>query len=232
MKPPTESLFSSDLWMRALEEYGKDTHLSVKLFDANERVVFGPIHPTPLFRLFDERGYDPGIFAECARRCLAQSDSRPSVLVSEFFGLTVVGTSLALEGKIVGAAVGGYAFVDFSQISEVQRLAKDAGIQFERLWQVAREQKPVPQQRLVLNGELLQVLGDALLRENHRTRQYKETALKLEEAGTGKGSGTPGVGVRPAQKRRALSHLVRFRSGSRVFVRCLGCDPGIQPSRY
>lgn len=182
MNPTNNALFSSDLWLAALQRYGRETHLSVKLFDADERIVFGPIHPTPLFQLFEERGYDPGIFAECARRCLAQSDGRPPVMVSEFYGLTVIGTSLVLEGKIVGAAVGGYAFVDFSQLSEVQRLAKDAGIQFERLWQVAREQKPVPKQRLMLNGELLQVLGDALLRENHRTRQYEETALKLKEA--------------------------------------------------
>ena len=182
MKPLTDDLFSSDLWMRALERYASDTHLSVKLFDADERVVFGPVHSTPLFKLFDERGYDPGIFAECARRCFAQTNGRPAVIVSEVYGLAVVGTSLALEGKVVGAAVGGYAFVDFSQLSEVQRLAKDAGLKFEQVWKVAREQKPVPKQRLMLNGELLQVLGDALLRENHRTRQYERAAEKLEDA--------------------------------------------------
>ena len=177
----TNDLFSSDLWLPALERYGSDTRLSVKLFDADERVVFGPIHPTPLFQLFEDKGYDPGIFAECARRCLAQTDSRPAVMVSEIYGLAAVGTSLVLAGKIVGAAVGGYAFVDFSQLSEVQRLAKDAGIKFERLWEIARAQKPVPQQRLMLNGELLQVLGDALLRENYRTRLYEDAVLKLQQ---------------------------------------------------
>ena len=87
-----------------------------------------------------------------------------------------------LDGEIVGAAVAGYAFVDFSQISEVQVLARHSGIAFERLWRVAREQKPIPRHRLILNGELLQILGDALLREHCRTLQYQEAALKLDEA--------------------------------------------------
>lgn len=202
MNPANNVLFSSDLWLRALERYASDTHLTVKLFGADEHVVFGPVHPTPMFQLFEERGYDPGIFVECARRCLAQTDTRPAVVISEAYGLTVVGTSLALEGKVVGAAVGGYAFADFSQLSEIQRLAKNADIQFERLWQVAREQKPVPQQRLMLNGELLQVLGDALLRENHRTRQYEETALKLQEAAT--------------EKKKAYNELHRTTSALRA----------------
>lgn len=175
-------LFSSELWNRALESYASTANLTVELFDAGGRLVLGPVHPTPLFELFRRTAYDPGIFAECARQCLAQTNfaqnnGRPAVMVSQFFGLSVIGTSLVLEGKLVG----GYAFVDFSQLAEIQRLARNSGIPFERVWEVARVQKPVPRQRLELNGELLQVLGDSLLRENYRTRQYQQTAQKLEE---------------------------------------------------
>jgi PAS domain S-box-containing protein len=181
--PASDGLFGSDLWEAALQKYAGATHLTVRLFDADERAVFGPVHPTPLFRLFDETGYDPGIFAECARRCIAQIENRPAIIVSQFHGLTVVGASFALEGRIVGAAVGGYAFADFSQVSEIQRLARQAGIGFERLWAIARKQPPVPRRRLLVHGELLQVLGDALLGESYRRRQYERAAAIVNSSG-------------------------------------------------
>lgn len=182
INPANDVPFNSELWEGALEKFGGATHLTVRLFDAEERIVFGPAHPTPLFQLFDEKGYDPGLFVECARRCIAQTEDRPAVAVFQFHGLAVVGASLVLEGKVVGAAVGGYAFADFSQVSEIQRLARQAGIKFDRLWNIARKQRPVPQRQLIVHGELLQVLGDALLRENHRTRQYERAAAEAEEA--------------------------------------------------
>lgn len=173
MKPSSEILFNPGLWQTALEKYAKATHVTVKVYAADGYPVLGPIHPTPLFQLFEEKGYDPGIFAECSHRCLAQTQDRPVVIASEYQGLGVVGTSLVLEGNIVGAAVGGYVFRDFSQVSEIQSLARQAGFAFEDLWRVARKQQPVPQSRLKVHGELLQVLGDALLRENDRSRRHQ-----------------------------------------------------------
>jgi len=180
------SLFASALWEPALDKYGEATGLTVELFGVDGTRVLGPVHPTPLVKLFRKYAFDPGLFAECARRCLNQTIDRPAIAVAEAHGLTVVGTSLVLEGAIVGTAVAGYAFAGFSQVAAVQRWARSAGVPFDSLWNIARQQPPVPERRLKLHGELLQVLGDALLRENYRTRQYEDAVVKLKAASAAK----------------------------------------------
>jgi signal transduction histidine kinase/CheY-like chemotaxis protein len=179
-------LFGSDLWMPALDKYAEATGLAVRLFGLDGEVVLGSSHSTPLTSLFCEYRFEPGLFAECARRCLEQTALRPAVVAHEPHGLTVVGTSLMLDGNIAGAAVAGYALAGFVHVDSVRRWAQSAAVPFERLWHVVRKQAPVPERRLMLHGELLQVLGDALLRENHRTRRYEETVTQLEAASTAK----------------------------------------------
>jgi signal transduction histidine kinase/CheY-like chemotaxis protein len=179
-------LFDSDLWEPALDKFAEVTGLAVELFGADGKPEQGPVGSTALVKLFRRYGYEPGLFAECARRCLLQTGVRSAVTVADAHRLTVVGTSLMLEGRIVGAAVGGYAIAGFSQVAEVQRWAESAAVPFDALWDIARRQAPVPERRLLLHGELLQVLGDTLLRENHRTRQYEDMVAKLEAAATAK----------------------------------------------
>jgi signal transduction histidine kinase/CheY-like chemotaxis protein len=180
------TLFGSDLWISALDKYTEVTGLTVDLFDASERVVLRSTHVTPLVGLFRDCGFDPGLFSECARRCLKQVHSRPAIVLDGPHGLTVVGTSLMLEGAVVGAAVAGYALAGFSQVTAAHNWAKSAGVPFDRLWNILRQKTPLPRRRLSLHGELLQVLGDALLRENYRTRQYEEAVVKLQAASAAK----------------------------------------------
>ncbi len=152
-----------------------------------------------------------------------------------------------LHEEIMGAAVGGYAFVDFAQPSEVQRLSRDSGIRFERLWRLVREQKPVPRRRLILNGELLQVLGDALLRENYRTRQNEQTVLELQETARAKDQALQELQQAAAALRRLNDDLNQFAfaashdlqeplrmvtSFSQLLIKSCGNRLGEEPSQY
>ncbi len=174
------SLFESQCWVPALEKFADVTGMSVALFGPQGELRQGPVGSSAFVKLFLQYGFEPGLSVECARRCLQQTGARPAIAVGGAHGLTVVGTSLMLEGRIVGAAIAGYALSGFAQVASVQRWAASAALPFDPLWDIVRRQAPVPDRRLLLHGELLQVLGDALLRENHRTRQYEEMAAKLE----------------------------------------------------
>jgi signal transduction histidine kinase/CheY-like chemotaxis protein len=175
------TLFSSLLWKPVLEKYSAVTGLTVELFDIQGRVIVDPDQATPLYRILHERPLDHGLFGRCAAQALKQTELRPVVIEGDTHGLLAVGASLVLEGEVVGAAVAGYALSRFPEVAAVQRWAHASDIRFDQLWDVMRQQPPMPERRLRLNGELLQVLGDALLRENLRTRQYESVGRQLQK---------------------------------------------------
>jgi len=215
-----ESLFNVDVWKPALERYGAVTHLTVILYDINGQIVGGPAPSSPLFAVFEKYDYDPGIFSDCAHKCVT-SPTNPTVFVTPSYGLAVVSTPLVLEGAIVGAAVAGYALIDFTQSSAIQGLARQAHIPFDHLWKVAREAQPVPQRRLVVHGELLQVLGDTVLRENYRTRQYQNATARLKKEKVALqmvAEGTPLQHVMESLIRQVESESIKGALGSIVLL--------------
>ena len=180
MGRPTDTLFDIAVWGSALEKYGAVVQLSVALYDADARVVCGPVPASPILSAFQEHGYDPGVFAQCVRECLSQpADTRGPVVFASPSGLAVVGVSLLRDGQIVGAIVAGYALSTFCESIAIERLARESGAPFQQLWALARVQSPLSTQRLALRGELLQVLGDTLLRENDLRRHSEQIAAEL-----------------------------------------------------
>jgi diguanylate cyclase (GGDEF)-like protein len=171
--------FDPAVWGPALEKYGAVTQLSVALYGADGQMVAPAVPATPLVTLFEAHGYDPGIVQTCAHRCLEQTvDSRPPVVV-EAAALAVVGVALRLDGSVVGAAVAGYALGSFPDSVSVARLARASNAPFTELWGLFRRQQPLPVRRLILHGELLQVLGDTLLRENDLRRRSERVGSQL-----------------------------------------------------
>src|SRR5438034_1756665 len=180
------ALFDPQAWTPALEKYARVTQLSVTLYDTEGLVICGPILSTGLFKLFTDSRYDPGLWAECLHRCLEQREPRGSVIVAHPLGLGVVGISLVLNGTMVGAAIAGYHLLEFPQTIAVDRWAREAAVPVAQVWEVVRHRAPVSRQHFVVQGELLQVLGDTLLKENFRARQHAELSGRLQAADTAK----------------------------------------------
>lgn len=181
----SDRVFDVAVWEPALTKYGSVVQLSLTLYDADARIVCGPTPPTPIADLFQKYSYDPGVLDACAKACLGQSNGRrPPVVSHERPGLAAVGVSLQLTGRVVGAVVAGYSPVPFCESVAIAGFAGEMGIPSDDLWVVMRSQSPVRARRLVENGESLQVLADALLRESDRRRRSEHSARQFSNLAT------------------------------------------------
>src|SRR5213080_2979027 len=138
-----ETVFEPDAaWTRALEKYGAATHLAVELYGRDEHLILGPVHRTRLFELLAPGHHTLSMFAACVRRCLAQTAGASPIVVEQRHRFAVIGSSLALNGEVVGAAVAAYVLTAFPDEHAVRRLAKECNVPFSTLWQRIRAELP------------------------------------------------------------------------------------------
>src|SRR5206468_659484 len=153
-----ETVFEPDAaWTRALEKYGAATHLAVELYGRDEHLILGPVHPTRLFELLAPGHHTLSMFAACVRRCLTPTAGASPIVVEQRHRFAVIGSSLALNGKVVGAAVAAYVLTAFPDEHAVRRLAIECSVPFNTLWQQIRAELPLTRARLNVYGELLDV---------------------------------------------------------------------------
>jgi signal transduction histidine kinase/CheY-like chemotaxis protein len=181
-----QTLFDADVWGPALKKYGGVTHVTVALYDADGQLVCGPIHPTPIADLFGESDYGSGFFDDCVQHCLRRAQTLPEITLSSRHGVAAVAAPLVSNGEVTAAAVAGYHLIEFPQSITVERLARDVGLASARIWDVVRQEAPISRQRFVAQGELLRVLGEALLTEQYRMRQHVELSARLQAADAAK----------------------------------------------
>src|SRR5262245_31764916 len=177
--------FAVDVWRPSLETYGRVTHLTVAVYDADGKIACGPFNTTPMFDILAGSGHDPGLFTDCVQRCFRTDTPEASVVVARF-GLAVIGAPLVVSDEVVGAAVAGYHLSEFPQTVAVERLAREANIPAGDLWDLARHETPMSPRRLANRGELLHVLAETVLREHDRTRQHAEVSARLQAADAAK----------------------------------------------
>lgn len=211
MRATLDGLFDVDVWRPALANFGAVTGLTVAVYDRHQRLICKPLPSTPLSAFFESHNHEPGILKECAERSLRPATSQPPVIVCQSYGLAVVGVSLVLDGEIVGAAVAGYALVEFCQSSALASMAHRSGLPFRQLWTVAIQAQPMPERRLITHGELLKVLGDTILREHDSTLQLRGVAEELDrrvrERTTALASANRSLGIEVRERREAETRV-------------------------
>jgi signal transduction histidine kinase/CheY-like chemotaxis protein len=174
-----DALLRSERTRAAIEKYCAVTNLTVQLHGADGDRILGPVGSTPLFELFSVGGRDPDIVVECLRRLRREEDG---VIVVDHHGLAAVGTVFCLDGKAVCAAVGGPILIAHLPHRETRLLASAHGLSDDAVWGAARRELPVSRQRLALYGELLQVVGETLVVEHHRSQQFEAARVEAESA--------------------------------------------------
>lgn len=185
MLPFDPNVFQTAAGKLALEKYAAVTHLSIRVYDRNRRIIAEQRGSNRLFELFTT-AREPQIVSECLERCFAQSDQMTCVCVEHEHGLAIVGCPLTKEGEVVCVSIAAYALTGHMDQLQLRRLTQQSGLSFESLWGVVRIEVPTPVHRLQLNGELLKIIGDTLLSEHSRAQQLGATLKELEAANRSK----------------------------------------------
>jgi signal transduction histidine kinase len=178
MASDLESLFDTEAWSAALTMYAEAVHLTVQLYDSTGALACGPIYPTPLFKVLARKEAGRK-FVDCAAKCLAQGDGQAQIVIDGSDGVALIGAPLQLESRVMGAAVAGYPLRKFPDRLTIERLSRDHQVSSEELWSVCRTISPLSEAQLRIQGHLLRVLGESLLREEAKSR---ESARLFEQA--------------------------------------------------
>jgi PAS domain S-box-containing protein len=161
-------------WDKVLETFAVTMKLAVALTDKEGRML-GPCHnPQPVWRLVREAGQEAD--GECPF-CLAPPASCSAVkeglrtgkpaMVEDHAGLAHIAVPLSLGGQRLGALIAGQVFTRYPEPLPLERVARDSGVSRSRLWQEATQQVPVTRATLLLYGNLLMSLGQAVLGERY-----------------------------------------------------------------
>jgi signal transduction histidine kinase/CheY-like chemotaxis protein len=185
MLPFDTNVFQTAAGKLALEKYAAVTHLSIRVYDRNRRIIAEQRGSNRLFELFTA-AREPRIVSECLERCFAQSDRLTCVCVEHEHGIAVVGAPFSNESEVVCVSIAGYALTGHIDQLQLRRLAQESGLSFESLWGVVRTEVPTPVHRLQLDGELLKIIGDTVISEHFRAQQLGAALAELESANRSK----------------------------------------------
>jgi signal transduction histidine kinase len=158
-----------DDWRRPLLQFTEATGLVASAYDAGGMRRVGPFTGSRMTALLARSTLwaddGPGTAHE---RALVHATCAAAKPVSEQFseGLRVCTQPLLLRGEVYGVLVFGWRFADFSSPMACERIAKQIGLPGHVLWNEARLDAPVSEQRMGTYAGLLATLSGTL--DKHR----------------------------------------------------------------
>ncbi|AWG45919.1 MULTISPECIES: sensor histidine kinase KdpD [unclassified Massilia] len=164
-KPPVDW----DDWQTPLRQFTEATGLVTSVYDAAGVRHIGPLTGSRMAKLLAEQSTlwaedGPGTAFE---RTLVQAACAQGSSVAGQFeeGFRVCTQPLLLRGQVYGVLVFGWRFADFSSPLACERIAKQIGLPGHLLWNEARLDAPVSDQRMSTYAALLKTLSGTLDRQ-------------------------------------------------------------------
>src|ERR1700735_3398177 len=169
-------LLDLDAWGEILMTYGRTMRVAVALTDSDGRQLGDCHNAQAAWRLVHDaapaRGAGCPFCITTDLPCTAVAEALhtgTAVMARDQAGLTHVAVPLLLGKQCLGAIIAGQVFDRYPEPLSLRRVAKEFGAPAQRLWELARDQRPVSTDVLRASGELLCVLGHAFLRQRYGT---------------------------------------------------------------
>jgi PAS domain S-box-containing protein len=167
-------LLDLDAWGEILTTYGRTMRVAVALTDAEGRVLGRCHNAQPAWKLIHGatrvRGTGCPFCITTGLPCTAVAEALQrggTVMVRDQAGLTHVAVPLLLGERHLGAIIAGQVFDRYPEPLPLKRVAREHGVSAQKLWDVAKKQRPVSGAILQASGDLLYALGHAFLQQRY-----------------------------------------------------------------
>jgi signal transduction histidine kinase len=164
-KPPVDW----DDWQTPLRQFTEATGLVTSAYDAAGVRQIGPLTGSRMAKLLAERStlwHEDGPGTAYERTLVREACAQRASVAGQFGeGFRVCTQPLLLRGQVYGVLVFGWRFADFSSPLACERIAKQIGLAGHLLWNEARLDAPVSDQRMSTYAGLLKTLSTTLDRQ-------------------------------------------------------------------
>lgn len=157
-------------WALPLDRFGRTMNVAVAMSNVSGQILGECKNPQPLWLLarqsadLDRTGCPFCILPKTPCRIVKESLLTGKVThVTDAAGLAHVAVPLFLEGKHLGALIAGQVFTEYPQPLHLERVANRLHVSIQRMWKAATERPPIRPVTLHAYGELLELLGQALV---------------------------------------------------------------------